>query len=106
MPVWLQTDDYDMPPFNGETLSAVLPTAITITAVALVESLMTVRKKSSVSSHIIATPCPCFSPQYISNFPDGNKMKYDLPTYLPTYLPACLPAYPPAYLPTCLPTYY
>ena len=60
MPVWLQTDDYDMPPLNGETLSAVLPTAITITAVALVESLMTARIKSSVSRQIIATSALAF----------------------------------------------
>jgi len=42
VPVWLSSD-YSMPPLNGETLGTVLPTAITITAVGLVESLMTVR---------------------------------------------------------------
>lgn len=42
IPVWMN-NDYDMPPLNSSTFTTVLPTALTITAVALIESLMTVR---------------------------------------------------------------
>lgn len=39
--VWF--DDWDMPALTGETFSTILPTAISLMAVGLVESLMTVR---------------------------------------------------------------
>ncbi|CAM9335969.1 unnamed protein product, partial [Chrysoparadoxa australica] len=40
--VWTDSQ-WDMPPLNGETFTTVLPTAISLMAVGLVESLMTVR---------------------------------------------------------------
>jgi MFS superfamily sulfate permease-like transporter len=42
LPVWMN-NDYDMPPINMETFNTVYPTALTISAVSLVESLITAR---------------------------------------------------------------
>ena len=40
IPVWFD-DQYDLPPLNGDTLSVILPTAITAAAIGLLESLLT-----------------------------------------------------------------
>lgn len=40
---------YDMPPLNGDTFSTILPTAISLMAVGLVESLMTVRLVNEIT---------------------------------------------------------
>eukprot|EP00904_Undaria_pinnatifida_P010374 jgi/Undpi1/6467/HiC_scaffold_20.g08946.m1 len=45
---WLD-DTWDMPPLNGDTFSTVLPTAISLMAVGLVESLMTVRLVNEIT---------------------------------------------------------
>ncbi len=45
---WLD-DAHDMPPLNGDTFSTILPTAISLMAVGLVESLMTVRLVNEIT---------------------------------------------------------
>lgn len=42
-------DTHDMPPLNGDTFSTILPTAISLMAVGLVESLMTVRLVNEIT---------------------------------------------------------
>lgn len=42
-------NDWDVPPLNGETFETVLPTAISLMAVGLVESLMTVRLVNEIT---------------------------------------------------------
>lgn len=47
-PAWFD-DEFDMPPLNGSTFATILPTAISLMAVGLVESLMTVRLVNEIT---------------------------------------------------------
>ena len=48
IPIWFD-DDFSMPPINGETFSIVIGPALSLLAVGLIESLMTVRLVNEIT---------------------------------------------------------